>query len=354
MLKLLKPEYHSVLGIDISSTSVNIVEISGKGEARTIEGYGNEALPPNSVEGHVIKDIDAVAQCIRQLIIRARLKSKFATLAVPDSAVISKILQVNEDLNETEIEEFIILEADKYIPYPIEEINIDFEIIGPSEKNPAMLDVLIVASRTENVSSRVDAAIKAGLQVKIIDVESFAIERALQLQAQDLPSQGANKVIAVIDIRDEFTNLYVLHNMKIIYSREDEFGGKQLLDDTAQYYGISRADVIQRKANNALPEDYEEKVVRPFIETFLVHIKRSLQFFFSTSNHGFVDQILLAGSIARLGNLANLVQERSKITTSIVNPAGHLNLSGQLNKEHCFNDAPSLLIACGLALRQVD
>lgn len=354
MLKLFKSENRSILGIDISATSVRIIEISGRDENRCIEGYGTEILPANAVEGHTIKDIDAVAQTIRQLISKAGLNSKFATLAVPDSAVISKVLQVNDDLNEADIEEFIIMEADKYIPYPIEEINLDFDMIGPSSKNSTMLDVLIVASRTENVSSRVDAAAKAGLQVKIIDVESFAIERAIQLLADDLPAQGQGKVVAVIDVRDEFANLFVLHNMKVIYTHEDEFGGKQLIDEMAQHYGITRAQALQMKADNAMPPDYDEQVLNPFIETLLLHIKRSLQFFFSTSHHGFVDHLLLAGSVARLPNLAKLVQERSKIPTTIADPAGHLALADRLDRDRTINDATSLLIACGLALRYVE
>jgi type IV pilus assembly protein PilM len=354
MLKLLKPNVHSVLGLDISSTSVKAIELSGKDDNRCIEGFGSELLPPNVVEGHTIKDIDAVAHSIKQLVSRSHLKSKFVTLAVPDSAVISKILQVNDDLNETEIEEFIIMEADKYIPYPIEEISIDFEILGRSLKSSTMLDVLIVASRSENVSSRVEAVTKAGLQVKIVDVESFAIERAIQLLAKDLPAQGEDKVIAVIDIRDEFANLYVLHRMKIIYTRQDEFGGKQLIEEIAQQYGVTNAEALQMKAQDKLPEDYVEKVLNPFIEVLLLHVKRSLQFFFSTSHHGFVDHILLAGVVARLPDLAQLIERSTKIPTSIANPTSHLRLSSRVNTTRIFNEAPSLLIACGLALRNVE
>ena len=354
MLKLFKPKYRSILGIDISSTAVKVIEISGKEDHRCVEGYGSMALPPNSVEGHIIKDIDVVADCIRQLVSRARLKSKFATLAVPDSAVISKILQVNDELSEAEIEEFIIMEADKYIPYPIEEINIDFETIGRSIKNPALLDVIIVASRSENVNSRVEAATKAGLQVKAIDVESFAIERAVQLLAKELPAQGQDKVVAVIDIGEEFANMFVLHGMKLIYTREDEFGTKQLINDIAVHYGITNAEAIQLKTQKKMPDDYEEGVLNPFIETLILHVKRSLQFFFSTSHHGFIDHIFLAGSVTNISNLAQIVQEGTKIPTSIANPLNHLQLSKSLDVPSLINEAPSLLIACGLALRDIE
>ena len=318
MLKLFKRDARSILGIDISSISVKIIELSRKEGNWCIEGFGCEILPPDAVEGHTIKDIDAVASTIRHIVSGSHLQSKLAILALPDSAVISKILQVNDDLNEAEIEEFIIMEADKYIPYPIDEITIDFEILGQSLKIPDRLDVLMVASRSENVSSRVSALTKAGLQVKIVDVESFAIERAIQLLATTLPA-ASDKIIAVIDIRGEFTNLYVLHQMKIIYTHQDEFG----------------------------------KVVNPSMEMFLLQVKRALQFFFSTSHHGFVDYILLAGEAERCSDLAPLIEKNTRIPTSIANCAQHLRLGDKLNTTSILHDAPSLLMACGLALRNV-
>jgi len=354
VLKLFGPKYRSILGIDISSASVRAIEISGREDHRCVEGYGCVQLPPNCVEGHVIKDVDVVASCIRQLVSRANLKSKFATLAVPDSAVISKVLQVNDELSEAEIEEFIIMEADKYIPYPIEEINIDFETVGRSIKNPTMLDVLIVASRSENVNSRVEAATRAGLQVKAIDVESFAIERAIQLLAKELPAQGIDKVVAVIEIGEEFANLFVLHGMKLIYTREDEFGTKQLINDIAVHYGITNKEALQMKAQQNMPADYNETVLNSFIEALLLHVKRSLQFFFSTSHHGFIDHIFLAGEVANIANLAQIVQDGTKIPTTIANPINHLRLASHLSTSNILNDAPSLLIACGLALRELE
>lgn len=354
MLQLFKPNHRSILGIDISSTCVKAIEISGKDDNRCVEGYGAALLPPAAVDGHTIKDIDAVAECIKQLLARNDLKSKFAVVSVPDSSVISRIMQVNDGLNDSEIEELILMEADKYIPYPIEEISLDFEVLGHSIKNAAMLDVLIVASRSENVTTRVEALNKAGLQTKIVDVDSFAIERAVQLIAKELPAQGQDKIVAVVDIGAYFANLFVLHGMKIIFTREEEFGGKQLIDEMAAHYGISHQEALQMKAEDKMPEDYIEKVLNPYKDTLLLHVKRSLQFFFSTSHHSFVDHILLAGGVAKIPDIANLVQQTMKIPTTLANPLNHMRLSKQAVAAGINNDSPSLLIACGLALRQVE
>jgi type IV pilus assembly protein PilM len=184
VLKLLKPKHRSILGIDISSSAVKILEISGSGEDICVEGYGREEIPASALEGNMIKDVDVVANCIKKLVERLRFTSKNVALAVPDSAVISKVVQINEGLTDLEMEELVVIEADKYIPYPIDEINLDFEVLGHSAKSSSLLDVLIVASRAENVNTRVEAAHRAGLEPKIVDVESYAVERSVQQIAQ--------------------------------------------------------------------------------------------------------------------------------------------------------------------------
>lgn len=351
MLRLLTPKHQSVLGVDIRSTSINAIEISNEGGNQLVQGFGSISLPPNAIEGHVIRDVETIVASIKQLMLRGRLHSKSAVVAVPDSAVISKILQVNDDLSEAEIEEFIVMEADKYIPYPIEEISIDFEILGASPKNTGMLDVLIVASRSENVTGRVDTLVKAGLQVNVVDVESFAIERSLALFTKELPAEGQDKVIALIEIGEEMAKLFVLYNMKVIYTREDEFGSKQLINEIASHYHLSVAEAQRLKDTQSLPSDYTETVLNPFVETLLVHVKRALQFFFSTGHYGQIDQIMLAGSAASLPNLVDLIHQKTQIPTMIANPMPYLTLSKKIDERLFTEMGPSLLIACGLALR---
>jgi type IV pilus assembly protein PilM len=354
VLKLFKPKQRSILGIDISSSSVKILEISGADDELRVEGYGREWLPANALDGNVIKDIEAVTNCIKQLIVKAQLTSKQVALAVPDSAVISKIVQINEGLNDQEMEELVVIEADKYIPYPIDEINLDFEILGPSAKNSAMLDVLIVASRAENVNSRVEAVNRAGLTVKIVDVESYAVERAAQQLAKELPAGGQDKIVAIIDIGARFSHLFVLHGMKLIFSREEKFGSQQLIDAIADHYQMTQQQALDARAQGTLPDDYDSEVLAPFKETLLLQIKRTLQFFYSTSQHGFVDHILLAGGLAGQSALDTLIQEQLGVITTVANPLSRMSFNEKVNLEVITNDAPSLMVACGLALRKVE
>ncbi|CAM2996202.1 pilus assembly protein PilM [Legionella worsleiensis] len=354
MLKLFKPKHRAILGIDISSSAVKILEISGTGEHLCVEGYGRQLLPPNALDGNVIKDIDAVASTIKQVIQTARLNCKQVALAVPDSAVISKVVQMNDGLNDAELEELVVIEADKYIPYPIDEINLDFEILGHSAKNSAMVDVLIVASRAENVQSRVEAVTRAGLEAKIVDVESYAVERAAQQLAAELPAGGQDKIVAIVDIGANYTHLFVLHGMKLIFSREEKFGGMQLIDAIAEHYGMPHEHALIAKEQGKLPPDYTTEVLEPFKEMVLLQIKRTLQFFYSSSQHGFVDHILLAGGLARQEGLAALIQEQIGVSTTVANPLLHMVPGKMVNLESINNDAPALMVACGLALRHLE
>ncbi|QDP72893.1 pilus assembly protein PilM [Legionella israelensis] len=354
MLKLLKPKKKSILGIDVSSTSVKILEISGEAPNYQLNAYASELLPEKAVEANVIKDVDAVAGCIKRATSRAKFSTKLAAAAVPDSAVINKVIQINEGLNDEEMEELVVMEADKYIPYPIDEINIDFEILGPSAKNSTMLDVLIVASRAENVSNRAEVLTQAGLEAKIVDVESYAVERAVQLIAPDLPAEGVDKVIAVIDVGANYTHLFVLHGMKTVFSREEEFGARLLIESLAQRYEMTYEQALEAYMQNQLLEDYKETVLEPFQEMMLLQVKRTLQFFYSTSNHGFVDHILLAGGVARQEGLVDLIQQQLGVPTTIANPFKHMQLGKMLNPEVLNKEAPALLVACGLALRSIE
>lgn len=354
VLKLFKPKSRSILGIDISSAAVKALQISNSGDQFIVEAYGREPLPANALEGNVIKDTDAVANCIKRLCDKYSVTSKHVALAVPDSAVISKIVQINDGLNDEEMEELVVIEADKFIPYPIDEINLDFEVLGHSVKNTALVDVLIVASRAENVNARVSSVAQAGLETEIVDVESYAVERAAQQLAKDLPAFGEEKIVAIIDIGVNFTHLFVLHGMRLVFSREEKFGGMLLIESIAEQYKMTMEQALTAKEENTLPDDYKTQVLDPFMDMVLLQIKRTLQFFYSSSQHGFVDHILLAGGLARQEGLAALIQEQLGASTSVANPFANMIIGKNVNVDVLNNDAPSLLVACGLALRTIE
>ncbi len=341
-----------LIGLDISSTSVKLLELGQSGDRYRVESYAVVPLPENAVEEKNIADVEAVGSAIKRAVNRAGTRTKQAAVAVAGSAVITKIISMPASLSDDDMADQIQLEADQYIPYPMEEVNLDFEVLGISEKNEEMVDVLLAASRSENVDIRVAALELGGLTAKVVDVEAFAMEAAFSLLGHQLPDGGEGKTIAVVDIGATMTTLSVSHDFKVIYTREQVFGGKQLTDEIQRRYGLSYEEAGLAKKQGGLPENYEPEVLQPFKEAMVQQVSRSLQFFFSSSQHNSVDHIVLAGGCASIGGVDAMIEDKVGITTSVANPFANMSLTSRVKPDAIREDASSLMIACGLALRR--
>ncbi|MDH5469496.1 MAG: pilus assembly protein PilM, partial [Gammaproteobacteria bacterium] len=293
-------------------------------------------------------------EAVRRAIKRSGTRCRHAAVAIAGSSTITKVIPMPAGLSEDEMESQIELEADQYVPYPLEEVNLDFEVIGPSEKNPDTVDVLLAACRSENVDLRNAAVETGGLKTQIMDVESFASENAFALLADQLPDQGVGKTVAVIDVGATMTTLNVMHDLKSIYTRDTVFGGKQLTEEIMRRYGLSYEEAGMAKRQGGLPENYLTDVLEPFKEAMTQQASRSLQFFYSSSPHSKVDHIVLAGGSASIPGMDEMIQEKLGVDTSIANPFASMSLSARVKPQTLSNDAPALLIACGLALRSFD
>ena len=351
MLSFRRKHNASLVGLDISSTSVKLLELSIQDGRYRVESYGVEPLPTNAVVEKNIADTEGVGDAIERLVKRARPRTRAAAAAVTGSAVITKVIDMEPDLTDDERETQIRLDADQYIPYPLSEVNLDFEVIGPSAV-PNRVSVLLAASRSENIEQRVDTLEIGGLTAKVMDIEAYAMERAFSLIIDTLPSSP--EIVAIIDIGHTMTTLNVLRDEKIVYTREAMFGGKQLTEDIQRRYGLSFEEATRAKREGNLPDDYEPEVLRPFMESVVQQVTRSLQFFFSSSQYNDVDHILLAGGSASVTGLALLIQEKLGNRVSVANPFLQMNFASQIDTSAIENDAPSLMIACGLALRSFD
>lgn len=354
MFGMLRKKTTPLLGIDISSTSVKLIEIGKNGDRYRVEGYSVEPLPANTVVEKNINDVEAVGEAIKQVVKKSRTSLKFGAVAVAGAAVITKTIQMNSGLSDTEMENQIQVEADQYIPYPLDEVSIDFEVEGASEQNPDQVDVLLAACRKENVELREDALEIGGLTAKIVDVEAYALERAFQLIAGQLDLDADEQTVAVVDVGATMTTLSVLSDGKTIYTREQLFGGKQLTEEIQRRYGLSTEEAGLAKKQGGLPDDYEREVLSPFKEAFVKQVERSLQFFFSSSQYNEVDYVILAGGAASTPGICDDVQEAVGTPTIIANPFADMALSSRVNASALSNDAPSLMIACGLAMRSFD
>ena len=348
-----------MLGLDISSTSVKLLELSKSGNDYRVESYGVEPLPENAVVEKNISDVDGVGEAIQRLIERSKTKVKVAAVAVAGSAVITKTIEMNAELSEDEMENQLQVEADQYIPYPLEEVALDFEVQGPSPRNEEQVEVLIAACRRENVEMREAALELGGLKAKVVDIEAHCMQRTFEMIRNqffeiDEDDEDDDKVIAVVDIGATMTTLSVLTNSGAPYTREQLFGGKQLTEEIQRRYSLSVEEAGLAKKQGGLPDDYETEVLQPFKEAVVQQVTRSLQFFYSSSAYDDVDHIILAGGTSSIDGLSDMVAAKLGTPCTIANPFGNMTLSSRVNEANLAADAPALMIACGLALRSFE
>lgn len=352
---LFTPKAPPLFGLDISSSSVKMVEIveAGKDSYR-VERYAIEPLPRDAVVDGSINNLEAVTESVKRAYKRLGSRSKHVAMAVPSGAVISKKIIVQAGLREAELEIQVETEANQYIPFALEEVNLDFQVIGPAPSGPEEQEVLIAATRKEKVEDRVAVAESAGLKPLVMDVESYAQQSALSLVVQQLPKGGKEQNIAVVDVGASVMNVSVLRNEQSVYTREQAFGGSQLTQDIVSRYGMSPEEAENAKRSGGLPDDYETEVLRPFMENLAVEVQRALQFFFTSTQYNSVDHILLAGGSAVVPGLDEVVHTRTQVPTMVANPFGAMQTASRIQVKRLVQDAPSLIVACGLAMRRFD
>src|ERR687891_343947 len=344
-----------LFGLDISSSSVKMLELvdAGKGGYR-VERYAIEPLPRDCVVDGNINNLEAVGEAVKRAYGRLGTRTKHVAMAVPSGAVISKKIVVSAALREDELEVQVESEANQYIPFALEEVNLDFQVLGPSPTNPEEQEVLIAATRKEKVEDRVAVADVCGLKPLVMDVESFAQQTALSLVVQGLPGGGKDQNIAVVDVGANVMNVTVLRNDQSIYAREQAFGGNQLTQEIVARYGMTPEEAENAKRTGGLPDDFEAEVLKPFMENLSMEVQRALQFFFTSTQYHEVNHILLAGGSAVIPKLDEVVNTRTQVPSSVANPFALMQASPRIQLKRLMIDAPSLIVACGLAMRRFD
>lgn len=354
-LPFLSAKRPPLLGVDITTTSVKLVELSRKGEQYRVEGYAIEPLPADAVRDDAIQDPEVVGEVIKRAVKRSASRNKLAAVALPAPFVITKVIPMPSNFSEDEMEGQIQLEADQYIPYPLEEVSLDFQVVGGSEKSEDMVDVLLAAARSENVELRVASLDVAGLTTKVVDVETYAVENTLGLITATLPERAEGKLVALIDIGASKMNLQVVKDGETLYTREESFGGNSLIEDIMARYGLSHEEAARARRQGELPEDYLSELLNPFKDRLAGNVYSALQNFYSTSEFNQIDHLLLSGGCASIEGIAEYVASRTALVgVQVVNPFAGMEFSSKVKEAQLAADAPSLMIACGLAMRSFD
>ena len=359
MLKLpqfsLRAGHRPLLGLDITTSSIKLIELSESGGQYRVESYAAEPTPHNAVNEKAIVDANSVGEAIRRAIKRSGVRTRECAVAISGDAAITKAIPMPRSLSEAELEQQVEMQADQYIPFPMEEVSYDFQVLGPSDKDPEMVDVLLVATRTDNVEQRVAAVAAAGLVPKLVDVEAFALENACRLMTHQMPDGGIDRTIAVIDFGASTTTFSVLRNLKVVYTRDFAFGGQQLTEEIMRTYGLSLEEAGRAKKEGGLPANYQAEVLDPFIDDMCQQVSRSLQFYLASgSGREQPDQILVCGGCANIPGVAEVIASRVGIPAERGDPLGQMKISTRALAQGVKKDATALLTACGLALRSFD
>ncbi len=341
-----------LLGIDISSSSVKLVELGrDKSGALVLERCAIEQLERGWVIDGNIEKFDEVAEALRRVVKKSGTRTKNVALALPPSAVITKRISLPGGMSEQELEVQVESEANQYIPFSLDEVSLDFCVAGPSKNMPGDVDVLIAASRREKVQDRQGLAEAAGLKPVILDIESYASRLAAGRLIEALPG-GADALVALFEVGALTTSLQVIRNDEVVYDRDQAFGGAQLTQLIVRQYGFSHEEAESKKRSGDLPEDYASVVLQPFVESMAHEVSRALQFFFTSTPHNRVDHILLAGGSAPLPGLTQAVAKTSGFACSAANPFEGMEIGSGVRVKKMVREAPSYLTSCGLAMRR--
>ena len=344
-----------LIGVDISSASVKMVELSeGSKGAYKLEGYAIAPLAKDSVVDGNIANLEQVGDAVKRAWKLLGTRERRVALALPQAAVISKKVLMPGGLREEDMELQVEAEANQYIPFSLDEVNIDFQVLGVAPNNPEEVEVLIAASRKEKIEDREASAQAAGLKVVVMDVETYATEAAYRLVANQLPNAGREQTVMVVDIGAYIMHINVLHDNQSVYIREQSFGGVQLTQEVQRRYGLSADEAEVAKRKGGLPETYEPEVLFPFVQSLALEVARAMQFFTSSTQFNHVNHIVLAGGCSAIPGVEQAVAERTQVNTVIANPFANMMIAGKINQQNLAIEAPSLMIACGLALRRFD
>jgi type IV pilus assembly protein PilM len=342
-----------LIGLDISTSAVRLVELAdaGKGELR-LERYAFEPLPRGAVVDGNIENIDAVSEAVRRVWKKSGTRAKHVALGMPPASVITKKIILPAGLSEDQLEVQVESEASQYIPFALDEVSLDFDVIGPAASSPEDMEVMLAAARREKVEDRVAIAEAAGLTATVMDIESYAARAALEPLVAQMADGGRDKIVALFQIGSQATHISVLENGETIYEREQPFGGNQLTQDIVRAFGLSFEEAETRKKSGDLPANYAPELLTPFLESAALEITRAIQFFYTSTPYTRIDQLFLAGGCAQMPGLLEMIASRTRIACGVAAPFQRMQLGQGVREQQLRQEAPAYLVACGLALRR--
>ncbi|HEU4851308.1 MAG TPA: pilus assembly protein PilM [Telluria sp.] len=342
-----------LVGVDISTSSVRLVELALDGKEVRLERYASEPLPRGAVVDGNIESIEQVSEAVRRVWKKSGTRIRNVAMGMPPASVITKKIILPAGMSEDQLEVQVESEASQYIPFALDEVSLDFDVIGPAPNSTEDVEVMLAASRREKVEDRVAIAEAAGLKAVVMDIESYAARAALDRVTAQV-TQASGQIVALFQMGAQVTHISVMLDGETIYEREQPFGGNQLTQDIVRAYGLSFDEAEAKKRAGDLPENYRADLLQPFLENAALEVTRAIQFFYTSTPYTRIDQLYLAGGCAMLPGLLDIVAGRTKISSAVVSPFKGMQLAPTVRESQLRTEAAAYLVACGLALRRFD
>ena len=346
-MKLFNPKSKAVVGVDIGTHSIKVVETAGTKANPQVIAWGVAPLPVGAFSENSIANAQLISEALSGLLVSSGIKGTDIAVAISSSHAITKVLGMQSNMNEIEMEEQISIEALHFIPYPIDEVNLDFEVLGPSTGGESENDVLLVACRRSIVDDYVDLIEDLELNLKYVDIDTYALERVYR--SQNSIAANADGPVAIFDIGSASSHMMVLDLERVLYSRHQNFGAAQLVKLVRKEYGVSADEADEILDSAQPPADFLQAVQEPFVEMLRQEVSRALQFFYSSSSFSNIDSVVLTGACCALAGIGGDLELKLKSKVTVLNPFAEASVLSK--RDAVTSKAPGLSVAYGLSLR---
>ena len=342
---------NQIVGLDIGSRTLKAAEVVKTSKGFFLKKIGFIDIAPGMIEDGFIKKPEEVADALRQLFKSYNIKERNVAISIGGYSVIIKNISM-ENMTEEELQDKIKFEAEQYIPFDIDKVNIDFHILGENEHNPNQMNLLLVAAKKEIINDYVNLVQDAGLNPCIIDTDTFALQNIFEAN-YDVPDES----IALIDVGAVKTSINIMKNTSSVFIRDVSLGCGQINQKIVEAAGCSLEEAEQIKHDvetGKITEEELNNITGSVIDNWCTEIRRALDFYYSTAPEDQISKIFLSGGGSNIKSFRNLLAEQTSAEVKVLNPFDGLELSDNLDYSYLKQIAPQAVISMGLAIRRVD
>ncbi len=344
-----------IVGLDIGSSSLKVAEVISSSKGHSLNQFLQIPLPKGIIVEGVLVDARELSLKVKELFKQAGLQRRGIATSLSGNSVIVKKVTFAQ-MQETELRELIRDEGGKYLPFDnMDDVNYDFQILGDNEFNPNQMDVIIVAAKKDIVNSYLDALVGAGLNVVIMDVDSFALETMYEANYE----YENNEIVVMVNIGASITNINILKSGMSIFTRDFTLGGNSITEALQGKYQISFEEAEKNKIE-CKPDNNQDHIelqnsILDYAEPICSEIERSIDYFRSTFGGENIKHVFLSGGSARINGLAATLSQRLNIATEIINPFLKVSYNKKnVDPKTLESIGPIAAVAIGLGLRKMD